>query len=1307
MMILRFSFRAALLSALRTLGWAGILWGLALQTCFAGWENLAETHFSHLDVDNGLPHGVATALAQDKNGFLWVGTQGGLARWDGYRFRSFQADAQKENALPDDLVQTLYVDPRGVLWVGSMNGGLSRFDAKQEHFSTIGASKLGLSNPSVYTLLDDGKQGLWIGTHGGLNHLGADGKTVRRWLHDERESKSLPDNHVSALLRDKDGQLWVGTARGLARMEADQFHLQTLQTGQEAQPDVRALWQAPSGQIWVGARQGAYRFDPATGKVDNLAVLLAQPTLAKAMIVSIMAVGRDEIWLASANLGIFAVSLTTMSVRHITHDAATPSSLSDNAVLAMLQDQSGLLWLASLRGISRHDPRHQGILNLVGNANRAGHIGDRDVWSVKVAKDGKIWLGLGSNGVDILAPKGGVLQSLRPDPSQASRSLPQNQVLSFAEVGKSMLIGTNRGLYLHEQGSNQVELMPLPPRKPTRSIKTLLAQDDKIWLGSSDGVWSIPITNGVVQRDSMAQQANFSDLLSDQRITSLSLDQQKRLWVGTWNGVNIVELGSGKVEKIMADINRNDGLAHGFITSILCDKAGRIWLGTSGGGVQLWRGKNAKGQTQFQHFDVSHGLPNSIVNQILQDAHGNIWVSTDGGLARISAAIGDKDNFIVQAWRQADGVRFGTYWANSGAVTQNGELLFGAAGGLTVLQPERIAHWRFQPRLVVTDIQVSGKATLSNFLNLEAHDKIRSPIVVSPHGNSLAVEFSALDFSAPEKNRYAYWLEGFDRNWISIEANRRLAAYTNLPPGNYKLHLRGSNRNGLAADNELLIPVTVLPDWYQTWWFRMVLIAAGALAVLAFVQVRTKYLRLQKQALEAEISARTAKIQTQQAELLSTNLELQKANQELASSANTLRELGDIGREITGNLEFDAMFAALHRHLRKLLDAPAMSIYRADFERGLLHFAFGREDDTILPASSLSLDSPTSLSVRCARERREVFVELEEGHINPSAIPNTRNMLTLLFGPLIVDNRLLGVMSIQSDKVRAYGERERMIFRTLCAYAAIALENGAAYSRLQEAQDMLVAQEKLAALGALVAGVSHELNTPLGNSMMMASSLEDNIEVLITKLHSDRLHRNDLEDYLNDAQEAAQVLMRNLRNAAQLVNSFKQVAVDRTSVQRRVFDLRLTSLEVIATLLNQIKSQGLELECEIPPDIVLDSYPGPYGQVLAHLISNALMHAFEGRIGGKMVLSAQRKEAGRVLITFCDDGIGIRDADLKHIFDPFFTTKMGQGGKGLGLSVCYNIVTSILGGQIFVSSNRAKGDGGTCFSLDLPLVAQA
>ena len=809
--------------------------------------------------------------------------------------------------------------------------------------------------------------------------------------------------------------------------------------------------------------------------------------------------------------------------------------------------------------------------------------------------------------------------------------------------------------------------------------------------------WQVPFGAQGIAADAKTMRAAFADQLTDQRIVSFAIDQQKRFWIGTWNGINIVDPASGKVEKIMPDAKRSDGLAQSFISSLLCDRSGRIWVGTSGGGVHLWQGHNSQGQAVFRRFDSSNGMPNQIINQILQDQKGDIWVSTDGGLAKIVTQA--ENVFSVQALRRADGVQFPSYWSNSGAIAATGELLFGGSGGLTVLKPERIQEWNYQPPLVITELRIDSKRQLTSQYNHQPGAAQRS-LQITAQANSFSVEFAALDFSAPEKNRYAYRLDGFDHDWIEAEASHRVASYTNLPPGEYRLRLRGSNRNGVWAANELVLPVTILPDWYETMWFRVFLVCLGAIAMLGFVHVRTNFLRQQKQVLAQEVTDRTAQLRQQQQALLNANRELQHANQEMASSANTLRELGEIGREITANLELDAVFAALHLHVRRLLDAPTLSIYRADLEQGNLLYVFGREDEKVLPATSIAISNPNSNAARAARERSEILLELEAGQLNPNPIPGTRNMLTLLFGPLIVDQRLLGVMSIQSDHARAYGERERMIFRTLCAYGAIALENGNAYHQLQEAQDMLVAQEKLAALGALVAGVAHELNTPLGNSLMMASVLQDNIDSLLGALHRGQLGIHTLDAQLQDAQEANLVLMRNLRNSAQLVNSFKQVAVDRTSAQRRVFDLRQTSLEVISTLINQIKSQGHDIDIEIAADLMLDSYPGAYGQVLTNLISNALLHAFDGP--GRMQLSAQRIGTEQVQIIFKDDGHGIAESDVKHIFDPFFTTKMGQGGKGLGLSICFNLVTQLLGGQIKVQSKAGQG---TCFCLELPLVA--
>ncbi|MBI3230274.1 MAG: GAF domain-containing sensor histidine kinase, partial [Burkholderiales bacterium] len=349
----------------------------------------------------------------------------------------------------------------------------------------------------------------------------------------------------------------------------------------------------------------------------------------------------------------------------------------------------------------------------------------------------------------------------------------------------------------------------------------------------------------------------------------------------------------------------------------------------------------------------------------------------------------------------------------------------------------------------------------------------------------------------------------------------------------------------------------------------------------------------------------------------------------------------------------------------------------------------------------------------CARMQREILISSgenseqnhdQQNHHDDCLTHETTPCLSAMFGPLATGKRNLGVMTIQSRQPAAYGEREELIFRNLCSYGAIALDNAYAYKKLQEAQIQLVEQEKLAALGSLVAGVAHELNTPLGNSLVTATGLQDYGDHLQMQLENQSLRLCDLEEFIARQREGMDLILRGLHSAANLVVSFKQVAADRTTAQRRFFDLQQTTHEVVATMNSLIRADGHRILVDIPPNIQLDSYPGPYGQVITSFINNAVCHAFPSRRPGQITLRATQPKAGRVLITFGDNGVGIEACNLKRIFDPFFTTSLGQGGNGLGLSISYNIVTSMLQGHISVESTPGEG---AVFILDLPLTVEA
>ena len=475
--------------------------------------------------------------------------------------------------------------------------------------------------------------------------------------------------------------------------------------------------------------------------------------------------------------------------------------------------------------------------------------------------------------------------------------------------------------------------------------------------------------------------------------------------------------------------------------------------------------------------------------------------------------------------------------------------------------------------------------------------------------------------------------------------------------------------------------------------------------------------KLSRMAIEAR-----EKIHNQEAANLATAMQLSHQTERMRAEGKHLRQLADgeaeraemlqqtsavlellgaIGQEITASLDANAVFQTLNRHVHGLLHVTAFVIYLMDTDQQSITSSFGIEDGLPIKPDTVLMTDPTSISVRCIKERREILVEFSPGEEILSLIPGTESVLSMLFAPLVVGDKILGAMTIQSSEFHAYGEREKMIFRSLSAYGAIALSNADAYLRLKETQAYLVAQEKLAALGSLVAGVAHELNTPIGNCLLVASTVQDNSKNMIDKLGAQNLRRSELDLYCNDMKSSSEIMMRSLASAASLISSFKQVAVDRTSEHRRTFDLSQVLRDILATLHIRIHHAGHNITLDAPANIKMDSYPGSLGQVITNLIENAILHAFDNRNAGMMTIKVTQPDPQRVLLHFSDNGCGIPEENLKRVFDPFFTTKLGQGGSGLGLHICHNIVTSVMHGQLSVKSALGKG---TTFTVDCPLV---
>jgi signal transduction histidine kinase len=423
--------------------------------------------------------------------------------------------------------------------------------------------------------------------------------------------------------------------------------------------------------------------------------------------------------------------------------------------------------------------------------------------------------------------------------------------------------------------------------------------------------------------------------------------------------------------------------------------------------------------------------------------------------------------------------------------------------------------------------------------------------------------------------------------------------------------------------------------------------------------------------------------------------------QALGSANATLEELGAIGREITASLSARAVIVALDQHVNQLLDAGSFSIYLLDAGGQTLSSTHRVEAGKSLGGRQVALDHPSSNLARCVRERVEIVVQDEPGQLSPSHIPGTLVTLSSMYAPLAVGDQVLGAMTIQSPRAHAYGERERAIFRTLCAYGAIALANAQALQELKAAQVRLAQQEKLASLGALVAGISHELNTPIGNALMTSTSLQHEFEQMVKRMSVGQVTRSGLKGFLTQGNEASALVVQSIQRAAALLDSFKQVSVDQTAQERRVFDLRMVVEDSCAALRPALERQSIALAVQVAPGIACDSFPESVGWVVRNLVHNCSVHAFERRPGGTVTLGCTQQD-GMVRLSVADDGVGMSPHTLAHVFDPFFTTKLGHGRSGFGLAVCYRIASTVLGGDL--SATSAPGQGST-FNLRFPLRA--
>jgi diguanylate cyclase (GGDEF)-like protein len=819
-------------------------------------------------------------LTQDREGFIWVATQYGLARWDGYKLRTYVGDIAVPGALPDSYVLALHVDGQERLWVGTSAGGLVRYDAQTDRFEPALAAGAALSRKNVQALLDEGPGRLWVGTGAGLDLLDTRSGTVQRHAELAR-AQGLPDSAVQSLLHDAAGGLWVGTDKGLFHRAAGSGRfLNVALPTDEGAPFVAVLRLDSAQRVWVGTRShGAFVVEPGTAEAVPLnsrvktAGADARATgVGNAAILNMVEAAPGDMWLGTDGDGILRIDTRSWQLRRVQHRQGSPASLPDDDIAAMYRDRGGLVWVATDTGLSHYDARQKTVSTWFGGPGAAAGISHANVPFVLPMADGSVWLSVGDGGVDIVRAAQGRVAGLRPDAAAPATALPPGRVLSMVQAPDgAVYLGTQRGLYRTTADARAVRRLEIPGRSPTASVWAMAMQDGRLWLGGLDGLWAVAPAEGprlrVLAREDGAR-------LEEQRISALLAGQDGVLWVGTRTGVLRLDTATMALSRPAQDAPGRVGLPTGYISSMLLDRRGRLWVAGFGTGVRVMDTAQAAGaEPRVERITVAEGLPHNGVDVLVSAPDGDVWASTDAGIAHIA-----QDSLRARAVGAAEGVGILGYWTSAGAVAADGMLLFGGLGGLTIVNPRQAVPRAEPAPLVVTEVRLGDVPTVvpPRPQGAEGVDGAGRPMLtLEPERRSLLVEFSVLDYGAPERNRYEYRLLGVDANWVATEPSRRIATYTNLPPGDHVLELRGSGAQG-GWSEVLRLPLHVRARWHETLWFRVGLGLAVCALLAVLVQARTLILRRRQRALEQLVTERTMALEQRTRELQESQQQLEQ-----------------------------------------------------------------------------------------------------------------------------------------------------------------------------------------------------------------------------------------------------------------------------------------------------------------------------------------------------------------------------------------------------------------------------------------------
>ena len=783
--------------------------------------------FSHLNVNNGLSQNQINCIYRDSKGFVWFGTNAGLNRFDGSSFEVFTSDKPINGMIVNNNINTICEDKNGDLWIGTEHG-VSILNGQTYKFTNSNYTTTHTNNCGdifyVNSMASDKKGNIWIGTNNGcyFNNV-ADGSSYNILIDSTNCNASI--NGIISIVQDHDGIIWMGSKNGFiirydpANKKFRKFKIPD--NSDELVSSVIRLYVDRDNDLWVGNLYGLYLFHTTTDAWDNNFSNLVRNDNELKRVGSISQNTDGMIWVAADGGGAYLIDKKQWVISNIKNQPFDDQRLSSNGLSCVLCDQEGIVWLGTTKkGVNYYKQninKFRLYKNIPGEANS---LVNNDVNAITEDQKGGIWIGTDGGGLNYFDRKTRKFTRIQSNPS-SSNSLSSNIIVSlFNDHQNKVWIGTYfGGLNKYDPATGKFTVYKY------KSEDSTSISDNRIYALSEDlhnNLWVGTMGRGLNRLD--AQSGRFTrrnmtnSTLCFDYISSMYRDKNNLLWISTTNGLATYDYINQTFKCFQNQPENSNSLIGNYVVNCFEDSRGFFWICTKNGLELLDRSKNL-----FRHFTLTDGLPSNSVHGIVEDKSGNLWISSKNGISKLNihhVKSIEQFDFSFTNYNLTDGLQGKEFNPSAALRTKDGEIFFGGPDGLNAFYPDEIKQDNTMGKMIFNDFRIFNQSVpygqkYDNRVLLEKPIFNTNKIALKYHENSFTIEFIALNYFFPEKNVYAYKLEGFDNTWVKSEGNKNSATYTNLNNGTYTFRVK--ELKGNTEGKEIVLTIIVLPPFWKSW----------------------------------------------------------------------------------------------------------------------------------------------------------------------------------------------------------------------------------------------------------------------------------------------------------------------------------------------------------------------------------------------------------------------------------------------------------------------------------------------------------